>query len=77
MMIDKIKPCPFCGEKFPEIRGTFNGGAYVRCPDCGARTANFYNTVEYVPPSTQKMYIDAPEKAINAWNERTGEENND
>ena len=29
-MIDKIKPCPFCGEKFPEVRSTFPDGTYER-----------------------------------------------
>lgn len=72
-MTENIKPCPFCGEKLPDVRGTSLGGVYIRCSNCGVRTRVFYNTVEYVPPSTQKMYIDAAGKAINAWNERTGE----
>lgn len=73
-MIDKIKPCPFCGGKSLEVRAAELTGAYVKCNDCGARTGTFFNTVEYVPPSTQKMYMDAAQKAINAWNERAGSE---
>lgn len=38
----ELKPCPFCGCRFPKIQtdGVCDYYYYVRCPICGARTAS-------------------------------------
>lgn len=61
-MIEKLKPCPFCGSKSVTLEKR-NSGYQVRCWYCGARG-------KYV---VAKSIINKKE-AIDAWNRRVGED---
>ena len=57
-----LKPCPFCGGEADVIEHLFHGldSLYgLQCKKCKAKTYLFY---------------ESEEKAIEAWNRRTGEE---
>lgn len=71
-MIDKLKPCPFCGGNAEIITGVSRGVpansyACVRCKDCDGGTRAF-DDVEH---NAEFIY-----KAIQAWNRRTNNEKN-
>lgn len=76
-MIDKLKPCPFCGgEAHTEVMyDTVGGGelklsAYILCYDCG--------TAKKVQFSAEKAPFEAFdiafEQAAQKWNQRAGED---
>ena len=55
----QLKPCPFCGDKNP--RRIVNAYVcYIQCGKCGASGSH---------------YIMNGDKAIDAWNRRVGERN--
>ena len=59
-----LKPCPFCGGEADVIEHLFHGldSSYgLQCKKCKAETYQFYKSKE---------------KAIEAWNHRAGEEDN-
>ena len=65
-MTDKLKPCPFCGSEWTDVRYMNNpfdkhhiyGGYSAFCDDCGATTKR----------------CDIKEKAIALWNRRANDE---
>ena len=61
-MMEKLKPCPFCGEKAELSSGRFDGKdtSYVTCRKCGSCGEFFIVNPKYA----------SAEKAIKAWNTR-------
>ena len=55
-MIEKLKPCPFCGGKAElwEYRDLDEVSYYIGCTTCGAQT----------------KYTDSEDLCIEAWNRR-------
>lgn len=75
-MDDRLKPCPFCGNKNPEsyiahpqYRGNKDESDWcywcVGCPECGA-----WFEIGYTPPKTLE---DAHKEAVESWNRRVGD----
>lgn len=68
----KLKPCPFCGGKASYMTYITERGVFIRsrkyiyfkCKNCEAQTKAFPESVHY----------SAEEKAMEAWNKRVGEE---
>lgn len=65
-MADKVKPCPFCGEKenidFGFCTGTMRGFDYVQCENCGAEIHALHKDNKTIA-------------AMELWNTRKGEPN--
>ncbi len=57
-MIEKLKPCPFCGSDSLYIPENPVFDYYVRCNNCQSRSNSFENA----------------ERAIEAWNRRTNDD---
>lgn len=55
-MIDKLKPCPFCGENVEKQTGTVMGTTMFICRKCGADVCFFG--------------AECGSKATDAWNRR-------
>lgn len=62
-MTDKLKPCPFCGSENVHL-SNWSDQAYVYCADCLVKTEVY-------------LHGNCAEKAIEVWNRRAGEEQND
>lgn len=65
-MSNELKPCPFCGGEAKILIHTFHAlplpsNVQVGCTKCGCRTDPWYGTKR---------------EAIDAWNTRTGEQDN-
>ena len=75
-MIDKLKPCPFCGGtklKLTKKRTKYKGHdayiASIRCNSCHARGGTVTNlTIPYA------VKEDVEAIAIERWNKRAGEQ---
>jgi sarcosine oxidase delta subunit len=80
-MTDKLKPCPFCGNK-PEIRCTSSGtrigviNQFFRqyklwCPNCGCNNNKGFSVLFDYSPNTG-LHADESElrEAIEKWNRR-------
>ena len=63
-MNKELKPCPFCGGKAQLEHDGITVNSYVRCFECHART----KAIAVAP------YHCSDDKAIELWNQRTGEE---
>lgn len=61
-MLDKLKPCPFYGEKAHLF---VNEGVRVICPSCGASTRILVDSM-----SSRGVTGNATQAALNAWNKR-------
>lgn len=66
-MIEKMKPCPFCGcnDRRVGVRRIGNKGYKVICSRCGA--AGPYSRIEEF-----ESKIEAQEYAVAEWNNRKG-----
>lgn len=60
--MEKLKPCPFCGDEAELSTGRFDGKdtSYVMCKKCGSQGEFFLVSTKYA----------SAEKAIKAWNRR-------
>lgn len=72
MIIDDLKPCPFCGFK-AAIRGVKGGGYQVGCEneDCGCKLPSWLPFAE----DDDSDVIEKIKSAIYYWNERVGDKN--
>lgn len=61
-MIEKLKPCPFCGEK-AELTWNSQGQHYIKCNSCDGGMFTFATTEEKI------------KETVDAWNKRAGDEN--
>lgn len=57
-MVEKLKPCPFCGSTSLYVPENPEFDCYIRCENCECRTDRFMN-------------IDS---AIKAWNRRANDD---
>jgi len=81
--MEKLKPCPFCGEKEDislKVK-RYHGGAvevngnkfwYVECLPCDARTVDCFDL-----DAPLFGFKDGKEMAISQWNRRVSDENPD
>lgn len=60
-MIEKLKPCPFCGGMGVLNNEECRTVSYVKCLTCGAETGLVKVSAEY----------SSDDKAIEAWNRRS------
>lgn len=65
----ELLPCPFCGGKAKLIINIqfFEQYVMVRCENCGAKTKNIIQSVDYC----------ATDEAAKLWNQRMSRDNND
>lgn len=69
-----LKSCPFCGGKakvFMEHDRAIGLTLWCQCQNCHAKT------IGYCPKDDLESFKQCKELAINEWNRRTGEENQD
>lgn len=72
VMVDTLKPCPFCGgEAHTQERGTEDGERMVfccACATCGASVEGLWWMEQDCPPGFERE-----DQAIEAWNKRTAD----
>ena len=69
-MIEKLKPCPFCGGE-AVVENDFSDYSFiVHCLNCYARTGTFMMGMYGIPDDE----IEAQKVAVDAWNRRTNDE---
>lgn len=65
-MIEKLKPCPFCGDKKVKLRKFKTDKYRILCQNCGAMGPSF------TQHSWESTSIQATNSAIKFWNKRFG-----
>ena len=78
-MVEKLKPCPFCGNKKPEVwYESYHGKYFVHCEICHIQFGYIFdlNSKDRYCSDDSGAY-ETPEEAIAAWNRRPNESKND
>ena len=79
--MEKIKPCPFCGDEVKLRRGnddyygkekTIRADFIVICEKCDIHTPRFTTKVCINDDGTINIISDGAKRAIAAWNRREG-----
>lgn len=66
-MGQELKPCPFCGNKWPTITyNSYSDSFDFACPNCDFKGGFGYGSASVHYGSTER----AREKAVEAWNRR-------
>lgn len=75
---EKLKPCPFCGgeaEMYSEVDRIMGKFWYIRCRKCYSNGSRIYESLKKLEPQEEYAAITgAWERAIEAWNRRTNDE---
>ena len=78
----ELKPCPFCGGKAVFVTKSIGHGGgcaifdfEISCESCSAKAPKAYGCIEFYfdQYGEVKVHKDEKQKAIEAWNRRTGD----
>ncbi len=63
---DRLKPCPFCGCRDPELANTHTASYWMQCPECGAEV----HGETFPGPTPGARHRASADSAIAKWNAR-------